>query len=363
MITVAQISNFKGISSCSIHDTNLINLLIGKNNACKSTILEAMYYTLKEFTGPNLRQALYRRTNMQIHGTHLWYDYNTRNRAITRVNFDGEAELAMDLFFETGGAYIHPLLTISSERESRKVPSPSYSTSMDLTSQVGYAGSKFSFLGDKRALEIWDCINNCKLLDSSMKSNISSMERLFGLLKLRGMTEEFGRILNDIFSIGASWEFMNPSEENLSEFRAVTNVNGHRLYLDGLGDGMRYCIQIIGNMLLSNSTVFFVEEIENNQHEGSLKKLVSKVVDLSIRNNIQLFITTHDYQAWTLLENEFVQNLKEKIGEKNSRLQSYVVRRDIQNGTVNCLRKTTENASEFWGKAYEELTDTPTPPL
>lgn len=356
MITGAQISNFKGISSCSIDNTNLVNVFIGKNNACKSTILEAMYYTLKEFTGPNLREALYRRTNMQIHGTHMWYDYNTGNPATIRVNVDGEIGLVMNLVF--GRNFIRPLLSISTQAQTRELHGSFYSTSMDVTTRMGYDENALLVLGSRRE-EISNCLNYCQLLDSSTKSNVSSMERLFSLLKLRGMTDRLGIILNDIFGIGRNWEFMNPTEEDLSEFRAVTRLNNHLLYLDGLGDGMRYCIQIIGNMLLSNSTVIFIEEIENNQHDASLRKLIPAVINLSIANNIQLFISTHNYQAWRLLETEFETNLKEKLGEENSRLQSYVVRRNLQNGTVNCLRKTTENTDEFWRRASEELTDTP----
>ena len=360
MITEAQISNFKGISSCSMGNTNLINVLIGKNNACKSTILEAMYYTLKEFTGPNLREALYRRTNMQMDGTHLWYNYDTRSPAATQLNFDREVDLAMSLVFTGDGRSIHPVSSITAQGQRTELPGSFYSLSMNISSQTGYGQSQWAILRGRRE-GIWNCLSNCQLLDSSTKSNVSSMERLLGLLKLRGMTDNMGIILNDIFSIGRSWEFMNPSEQNLSEFRAVTKLGNHIFYLDGLGDGMRYCIQIIGNMLLLNSTVIFIEEIENNQHEGSLKKLIPAVVNLSIANNIQLFITTHNYQAWALLETEFERNLKEKLGEENSRLQSYVVRRNLQDGTVNCLRKTTENADEFWGKTREELTDTPAP--
>jgi len=357
MITGARISNFKGISSCSVDNTNLVNVLIGKNNACKSTILEAMYYTLKEFTAPNLKEALYRRTNMQIYGTHMWYDYKTQNPATTRVNFDGEIGLTMNLAFDR--TYIRSSLSVSTQEQTSELLAHAYyNISMELTSQVGYGQNELPVPGNRRE-GIWNCLNACTLLDSSTKSNVSSMERLFGRLKLRGMADRFGIILNDIFGIGRSWEFMNPSEENLSEFRAATKLNDHILYLDGLGDGMRYCIQIIGNMLLLNSTVIFIEEIENNQHEASLKKLISEVVKLSIANNIQLFITTHNYQAWTLLETEFEKNLKVKLGEENSQLQSYVVRRNLQNGTMSCLRKTTENANEFWRRAYEELTDTP----
>ena len=93
-----------------------------------------MYYTLKEFTGPNLREALYRRTNMQIHGTHMWYDYNTRSPATTRVNFDGEIGLTMDLVFER--AFIRPLLSISTQGHTRERSGSHYSTGMDLTART-----------------------------------------------------------------------------------------------------------------------------------------------------------------------------------------------------------------------------------
>lgn len=359
MITGTQVSNFKGIRSCSLENANLINVLIGKNNACKSTILEAMYYTLKEFIGASLRDVLYRRTNMPIHGIHIWHDYDTQRQATTLVDFDGGIGLRMGLIFENNS--IRPLLAISTPGQTSERSGPRYSTSMDLVSHVGYGQNSLLALGN-RVQEISNCLNGSRLLDSSMKNSVDTMEHILGILKLRRMTDRFGAILNDVFGFGRTWEFMNPSEDNLSEFRATTKLNDHHLYLDGLGDGMRYCIQIIGNMLLSNSTVLFIEEIENNQHQASLRKLIPAVVNLSITNNIQLFITTHSHEAWRLFEIEFEQNLKERLGEENCRLQSYIVRRNLQNDEMDCLRKTAENANEFYQIAWEELTETPAPP-
>lgn len=160
MITEARISNFKGISSCSMGNTNLINVLIGKNNAGKSTILEAMYYTLKEFTGPNLREALYRRTNMQINGTHLWYDYNIRSPATTQVNFDREIELAMSLVFIAEGRFIRPLRSITTQGQTTALSSSFYNTSMNVTSQVSYGQNELPILGGRRE-GIWNCLSNC----------------------------------------------------------------------------------------------------------------------------------------------------------------------------------------------------------
>jgi AAA15 family ATPase/GTPase len=63
MIREVSIDNFKGIKHCEIKDLAKVNLLIGKNSCGKSSIMEAVYFTGKEFLGANLPTCITRRAN------------------------------------------------------------------------------------------------------------------------------------------------------------------------------------------------------------------------------------------------------------------------------------------------------------
>jgi len=61
LIREVSIDNFKGIKRCEIKDLRKVNLFIGKNGCGKPSIMEAIYFTGKEFTGPHLPECIKRR--------------------------------------------------------------------------------------------------------------------------------------------------------------------------------------------------------------------------------------------------------------------------------------------------------------
>ncbi|WP_238527204.1 AAA family ATPase [Saccharolobus islandicus] len=44
MINGLEIQNFRGIKYCKLEDLSQVNILVGRNNSGKSTILEAIYF-------------------------------------------------------------------------------------------------------------------------------------------------------------------------------------------------------------------------------------------------------------------------------------------------------------------------------
>ena len=97
------IDNFKGIKHCEIKDMSRLNLLIGKNSCGKSAIMEAMYFTGKEFLGADLPQSIKRRANRgSWSARELWYGYDLMSSEVSvRMKFDTEDSVGMRLqFFE-----------------------------------------------------------------------------------------------------------------------------------------------------------------------------------------------------------------------------------------------------------------------
>lgn len=88
MIKEVTIDNFKGIKHCEIKDLARVNLLIGKNSCGKSTIMESIYFTGKEFIGPYLPQCITRRVNRGNYSAReLWYGYNLSSDAKIEMKF------------------------------------------------------------------------------------------------------------------------------------------------------------------------------------------------------------------------------------------------------------------------------------
>lgn len=349
MIADAKISNFKGISLCNLDNLKPVNLFIGKNNACKSTILEAMYYTLREYAGPNLREAMTRRTNARPDVHDLWYGYDTDNPLQISLEFEAVA-LSIQVLLDSANQFIYSKLNAISPRTGQQYSSPQSSRyALDFSVVYGFQygfQALSAFPGDVEELTR-SFVYRCQLLDSYAKRDTNSTEELLSAIKREGKSKEFGGYLQNIYGVGESWEFLQ--NEFTREFHAAAIINDNPFFLSGLGDGLRYTILVLGKVLLAHDTAVFIEEIEDSQYYGSLKKLIPCLVALGKKNNVQLFITTHSYYVWDLLEKEF------EDSERETRFAVFHVKRDFKNGATNCVGKTKEEADKFWSDVHQDM--------
>jgi hypothetical protein len=198
--------------------------------------------------------------------------------------------------------------------------------------------------------ELWEYIKGCLFLDSVSKKDVSSIEKLLGTVKTSGMSDIFGEYLFTIFGQGRRWEFL-PCMDRQGEYRAATYIDGTPLFLSGLGDGMRYALQIVGNSILSKNTGIFIEEIESNQHPESLGKLIPFLVKLAKDNNLQLFITTQSISlVWGYLEKEFP-----TPEEREKYFRCFFVHRDTANGEITLTPQSKEDQTAYDSDLSREL--------
>ena len=333
----------------------MINLLIGKNESCKSTILEAAYTTLRETVEPSLNRVISRRSNLPVGGREIWYGYATERQIISRVTFENGI-ISLTARYDIATNQIFALL------EALPIIKGRLSLKGGQISSV-YYGIDFSFRGfsesiDKGFLAAFSrgererldgYIRHSKLIDSSSRNDLRLIESLLGTLKLKVKDREFGNFLFMIFGSGLKWEFL-PHPDFPDQYRVTMYEGRKRVFLNGLGDGVRFGTLIIANSLLSNNTVLFIEEIENNQHPESLKKLVPFLIDMSRENKLQVFITTHNPMVWSCFEKGF-----ESTTEKQKVLRVYHVKRDSKNGVVDCILQTKKDADDFFSNVHKDL--------
>jgi AAA15 family ATPase/GTPase len=354
MITHVLIRNFKGIRQCEISDLGEVNLFIGKNDSCKSTILEAVYCTLKEFSQPSLRDTLGRRTNVAFGARELWYAYDNTLEIRNVVVFDNST-INLSVKYDQKSNSINSILRLLVMEGKSKTPKAYQGPT------TSYFGVDFTHTGSSRPLEYLDALAkqsrpifqsylvNSKFIDSSTKSNVRYIETLLRDIKLLGRDREFGRVLDETFHVGRYWEFV-PHPDFPNENRVATKVGKKFRFLGGFGDGIRFGMAIIAESIMARNTALFIEELENNQHPASIVKIVSFLVNVARKNKLQLFITTHSPFVWRYFDKAF-----ETPTEIKKRLHCYEVIRDSKNGNVNCKRLDPEKPAESWTDVDKNL--------
>jgi hypothetical protein len=343
MITEVAISNFKGIKECKVEDLRRVNLFIGKNDSCKSSILEAIFHTIKEYMEDNLWRIMSRRTNVFTGGRELWYAYNTKSNITTSVKF-GKIDLALEIAWTpitTEFNQINTILTGSSPQGAWSFNGAAYiGTDFSLRQGSLQKIDAVKVSIDER-MKLVNYIRNVALIDCTWKSNMGNLEGTLGQIKLARKDREFGITLKSIYGTGEEWEFL-PHPDRSSEMRVAIKEADRRLFLSGLGDGFRYGLVICANAIIHQGTGLFIEEIESHQHYGSLRNLVSNLIDISRKNDLQLFITTHSYDAWNCIARGAYLRDAKRMKEE---FRCFLVERDDASGNVSAT--ATDNVQRI----------------
>lgn len=346
MLTRLKIQNFKGIQTCDVKDLRRVNLLVGKNDSGKSTILEAAYHMFQELHSPPiLNRIMSRRTNVFTGGNELWFRYEMNTPIIISAWFDSPPrplrfEWKVSWDESTAQIISHFICDISHPKKPVKgihLGRTQY-VGTDFSHGISMSGNSIDALPLSQSIKkkVLQYALNMSLIDCSLKSDTNEIERALGWLKIKGKDVEFGKILNDIYGKGKEWEFM-PHPDNPDEKRLAIREAGGLTYFSDFGDGLRYCVGILGTAVNRENTALFIEEIESHQHSGSLRKLIKHLVEIVRKNNLQVLLSTHSNDVWnSLVRGVYLDDAETEKKE----FRCFLVERDEETG------KTTAESTD-----------------
>lgn len=296
----AEIFKFRGIEESIVDDLSLVNLFVGRNNSRKSTLLDAIYLACKEPVEPVLYQILKDRVGRAVGASEIFFRY------------DIDSEAMMLLTFNTGDQYS---LYISIAKENRNGPGIPVQTGMlafhidegndswyttsyeqQYLNKVNHMAKQFS--ND----EIERYSKGAKFFYSTVGKNelTSQIDSLLGKIKNKpNIEKELNEIMTDIYG-EFQYEFV-PRPERPEERRIAITDGGYRIFSDFHGDGAQRALSILSTLKMSTDTAIFIEDIEMFQHPKALKRLVKHTIDIAKKNRLQLFITTHSYEAYVAI--------------------------------------------------------------
>lgn len=299
IISDITIQNVRGIKTCEIRKLEQINLFIGKNSMGKSTILESiqlipslMFYPLAQVS-----VIVNRRSDRSWHPRELWHKYNR------------ELELSVSLSFDTGKSLRLVANTDKTDPESL-VFNITDSENMTEVKRMGseqmrgleeqnMRRGQTTFRPDRRNMgkirlpeEILRFLEGVTFIDPIGKRQTNVLEEEFQEVKFSGKYAETVKALKQSYDERMqSWELF-PYLTRRTENRTAFMYEGQPVYVDDLGDGVKYGFAAITLAYNRHDTALLLEEIETHQHPSSLRKLVERLIEIAKNNNLQLFVST-----------------------------------------------------------------------
>lgn len=314
MLKSLKVANYKNIGSSFIGFDNIekFNILIGRNNIGKSTLLSI----LNHIGSISVSEPYEKKISMDIEFS-IFLDNVPKNIFSTNIS-DGE----VGNYFEYGETLLGKKLTfefsrIDNDYHIKSIDSSIYqpygenklgATADNLLSQLGHA-SLSQFISQYKIIKLdadrnllpeientslnidTDGIGATNLIrtylhNSKYDFKVVEKEILEALNKIVLPDEHFDRIMcQEIISdADTKWEIH------------LVNENG-RIPLSSSGSGLRTILLVLIKLFLeaskSQRNIFIFEELENNIHPTIQRNLFNYLYDWAINKNDILFITTH----------------------------------------------------------------------
>jgi ABC-type uncharacterized transport system ATPase component len=283
MLGSVEIKNFRGVKECKLENLSLINVLVGRNNSGKSTILDAIYWLCRDFSGeifPNLREILKQRVRRDVTASEVFYGYSLVTEPKVSVTFNKQV-YSVGLRFKDGLFYEIFAIGPGEYEVCRMTAdfSVMYSTTRPYVEELQKFAKQCRFLLSHVTLD-----ELSRQLDYSL-----------GTLKLnRTLESDFTRRIQEVYGI-QGYEYL-PHPERLDQRMVAFTEEEVSVFSYFNGAGPQRGALILSLLEQMRNTLLLIEEIETYQHPQALIALIKHMLQLAKQNNVQLFITTHNYR-------------------------------------------------------------------
>ena len=334
MLNSLKIQNFRSLKNLEIQKLGRVNLIVGKNNSGKSTVLEALRVyagnaklsLLREISaGHNERYEIGKgdknENGQPLRFQHFFYgrkfpiddedaivigELNSKNvlniqhayfleREESITDTDGDTRIAIrrrrikkSAIPKTPEGTLLQALVISGKKKLKP-------------SNIFLQKSSLVFGGSITPQEHIDPCSYVPTQIVSMDQIANDWDKI-ALSKFEEIAKKALRIIESDFEDIA---FINRSEKNEDSpdqsisRAAYVRLKGfeHPVPLNSMGEGMIRVLQLILKLFQAEKGILLIDEFENGLHYSVQQKIWSLVFELSEELNIQVFATTHSWDC------------------------------------------------------------------
>ena len=349
-----EINNFRAIKKLKIESFKRLNILVGKNNSGKSTILESIFL-LCGISNPQLIMNIHLFRDLMLNNdedfSFIFRNLDFKNTPLLKFNTstNENRKLSIEPMFEQIKLG-PPNYTRTINEEARKEISLTVNTE-SVAKTINGIKTKFSiYKSDKEEnheAEISIFQGRVKF-DTNYKEKIpcsfltqttmyanwdSRLENLIVHKELKKVIERLKLIDPKIQDLQLGAKGMIYVDYGLNTLIPV-NI---------CGDGIRRILAVISAIHSMKNGAVIIDELENGFHYSALETLWSSIIEAAHASNVQVFVSTHSYESLQVLGSV----LKEKMF-KNDDIRVFRIETNDKEHSI------TDYDDEIFSAALEE---------
>jgi len=285
MINEIEIVEYKGFKNLKLDNLSQINIISGENNIGKTALLEAIYiyYSIASeydfvsiITDYSLSSFLFIANNRDITKTKI--GKYLRNTYFLVKNNDVNINISSKSSYS---------LTKEEQQYIKEKFNIDYNYFI-----VSYINNHLHVLPiDDKSLETFDP----HIYINSSKPTNQKLVKLYSEVQSKGIQHKF---LTYLKLLDNNIEWIEPQLLDDEMLLRINLKNPERsLVSSELGEGTNRYIEILATLLSNSYGMVFIDEVENGIHYTKLYDVWKVIIEIVQKENIQLFVTTHDRES------------------------------------------------------------------
>lgn len=293
------IENFRGISNLEITDLKGINLLVGRNNCGKTSVLEAIFL-LSGMSNPQLSISMHSfRDLILANDDDFNFMFKNRDFAVP-IQLSGRID-SYERKLTITPSYGNVSKPVVSQPESLSATSNipmaerinfDFVTKANETNRIEKYHGDLHFKDGKGKVSIpWNYKENLNCLYLSSKiGNIVDGKHMENLL----INKKLISLISVLKGIEPVVQDIRMGARNM----VYVDIGAERLIpINVMGDGMRKTLTLIAAIAAMQNGVLLIDEIENGLHYSSLTVVWKALFSACKEYNVQIIATTHSYEC------------------------------------------------------------------
>jgi hypothetical protein len=275
MMDRLEIENFRGFDRLALSGLRRVNVLVGENNVGKTSVLEAIYLLQEALVSAAVERLLRRRGYVSPMGMES-------AGLFARMGATSQTLLS-------GGAGSDTWSVVLDEGEQGlRFTVRSTTAGSNLVGKVGYT---LATMGEAARL----ARQPAYFFDMATVSDADVSDRIGSLLVAR-RRGELVRWLQSVDSRVVSVEQYKVKGASVVE--AWVDLGLPQLVrLTQAGHGLRYATALFTELDGVKDAVVLIDEVESGLHHKAMQAIWQTIDAISMRNNLQIFVTTHSYEC------------------------------------------------------------------
>ena len=347
MIKEIYISNFRGISELKINDFKQVNLLVGKNNSGKSTILEAIFLNIGA-ANPSLfhKINLFRQFDKFDDKTlrSFFYNFNIDDGITINTVIKNPRQYRNLKITPVHSEYGNGNIVNLSDNDSNE---NSYVFSSDIKGLKNNLGYKESAKGNSREV-VSRILMDISGLRVELPPNYS--EKLAGIFipPRKYIQDTVNRLERIKFKKeeSALIQILQEIEPELRSLEILANNviaadigRKNLIPINLMGDGINRMLAIILAIYDQKDGYILIDEIENGFHHEALSTLWKAVFRAAEMLNVQIFATTHSWENiikfnQIAIQEKYNNTMLYRIEHKNDKNKAISYEQDVLTQTI-----------------------------